>query len=245
MRVPAPLFTVRWFYCFCGLFLLLWWSAGYFRGRGETPWTRLENGLETRLVRWRGVKVRAFRAAPSRVEVAGGATLDARDWLRKTRARVAVNGGYFDEHGKPLGLRVSNQIRTSPLRRADWGVFWIAQGVAHISHTRDFDARQSVAQAMQCGPRLVVNGKATDLKPQWSQRTGVGVDERGRVVLAVSDGPLALSDWAQVFASPRALNCRDALNLDGGPSTQIAYSTLKFKGKLLGGWPVPDALVMR
>lgn len=236
---------MRWFWCFCSLFLLLWWSVGRFRARGSTDWTPLQNGLETRVVRWRGVKVRAFRAAPSRVEVAGGAVLEARDWLRRTRARVAVNGGYFDEHLKPLGLRVSNARKTSALRRADWGVFWISGNVAHISHTRDFNSQKAVKQAMQCGPRLVVNGKVTDLKAQWSQRTGVGIDADGKVVLAVCDGRLALSDWAQVFASPQGLNCRDALNLDGGPSTQIAYSTPTLKGKLLGGGPVPDALIMR
>jgi uncharacterized protein YigE (DUF2233 family) len=130
------------------------------------------------------------------------------------------------------------------LRRANWGVFWIAKGAAHISHTRDFDENKAVSQAMQCGPRLVVGGKVTDLKPQWSQRSGVGIDRRGRVVLAISSGPLALSDWAQ-FLFPARARLPDALNLDGGPSTQIAYNTPTFRGKLLGGWPVPDALVIR
>lgn len=236
---------MRWILGCCAILLILWWSVGQFRARGATPWTRLDNSLETRLVSWRGVKVRAFRAAPARVEVVSGATLDARDWLRKTGARVAINGGYFDAHGKPLGLRVHQGHKTSSLRRADWGVFWIEAGRARIRHTRDFSSRSRPQEAIQCGPRLVVNGQTTDLKPQWDRRTGIGIDARGRVVLAISDGPLSLADWANVFASSAGLECRDALNLDGGGSTQIAYSTPSFKGKLLGSWPVPDAIVMR
>ncbi len=236
---------MRWLLGCCAIFLLLWWSVGHFRARGAAPWTRLENGLETRLVSWRGVKVRAFRGAPSRVEVMSGATLDARDWLRKTGARVAINGGYFDAHGEPLGLRVHQGRKTSSLRRVDWGVFSIEAGRARIRHTRDFSSRTRPQEAIQCGPRLVVNGQTTDLKPQWDRRTGIGIDTRGRVVLAISDGPLSLADWANVFASSAGLECRDALNLDGGGSTQIAYSTPSFKGKLLGSWPVPDAIVMR
>lgn len=241
----APIPVMRWFLCFCGLFLILWLGVGHFRARGETPWTRLENGLETRLVSWRDVKVRAFRGGAVRVEVASGATLDARDWLVKKNARVAINGGYFDAHGKPLGLRVNRGHKTSSLRRADWGVFWVEAGRARIRHTRDFSSKIRAQEAIQCGPRLVVDGVATDLKPQWDRRSGIGIDGRGRVVLAISDGPLSLADWASVFASSQGLGCRDALNLDGGGSTQIAYSTPRFKGKLLGSWPVPDAIVMR
>ena len=236
---------MRRFLSFIALLLLMVWSVGHFRARGDTPWTQRGNGLESRTFSWRGVQVTAFRASPARVEVASGATLDVSDWRRKKRARVAINGGYFDEAGRPLGLRVSAGKRSSRLRSANWGVFWIQTGRAHLAHTRDFPATTRASQAMQCGPRLVVNGKATDLKPQWSRRSGIGIDRRGRVVLAVADGQLALEDWAQVFASNDGLGCRDALNLDGGPSTQISYSASKMRGEIAGGWPVPDAIVIR
>ncbi len=76
------------------------------------------------------------------------------------------------------------------------------------------------------------------------RRTGVGVDRSGRVVLAVSDGELSLDEWAKIWASPSGLNCSDALNMDGGPSTQLAA---KGAGELNieGGWPVPDVLAFK
>jgi uncharacterized protein YigE (DUF2233 family) len=174
--------------------------------------------------------------------------LEAPAWLRREKARVAINGGYFDGRGHSMGLRVSRKFQSSDLRRADWGVFWVKNGRAQITHTRDFKTKIRPEEALQCGPRLVVKGKITDLKPQSSRRSGVGIDARGRVVLAVADGALSLTDWAQVWASNDGLSCRDALNLDGGPSSQLA-SDAKNRHQsdedVTGGWPVPDALVIR
>jgi uncharacterized protein YigE (DUF2233 family) len=236
---------MRRFLSFVGLLALFCWSVSHFRARGDVPWKQLGNGLESRTFTWHGVQVHAFRAHPSKIEVGTGALLDAPDWLRKERARVVINGGYFDEHSKPLGLRVSKSTKTSRLRQADWGVFWIRKGRARIAHTRDYPSKIRPTEAIQCGPRLVVAGKTTDLKPQWGRRTGVGIDRSGRVVLAITDGQLLLSNWAQVFASNDGLGCRDALNMDGGGSTQMAYSTARAKGRVNGSWPVPDVIVIR
>ncbi|HEX9997740.1 MAG TPA: phosphodiester glycosidase family protein [Abditibacterium sp.] len=236
---------MRRFFVFCGLLAIVWWSIGAFRARGNTPWARLDSGIERRTFLWHGVQVHAFRADASRVFLGIGETLDARDWLKFKRARVAINGGYFDEKGKPLGLRVSQKRKKVALREANWGVFWIRKGRARIAHTRDFSTKHKTDEAIQCGPRLVVAGRATDLKPQWSRRSGIGIDNRGRVVLAVADGPLSLQDWAGAFASNDGLGCRDALNLDGGPSTQMAFQTSNKRGQVDGGWPVPDAILIR
>ncbi|PQV63612.1 putative protein (DUF2233) [Abditibacterium utsteinense] len=236
---------MRRFLGFCGVLAVIFWMIGAFRARGETTWTPHGSGLESRVLRWHGVSIHAFRAPAARVEVATGGYFEAAGWLKQSKARVAINGGYFDGRGAPMGLRVSRKQKTSSLRRADWGVFWISKGAAHIAHTRDFSADIRPDEAIQCGPRLVVKGKATDLKPQWSRRSGLGIDGRGRVVLAIADGQLSLEDWAQVFASPTGLGCRDALNLDGGPSTQLALSKVKGRENVRGGWPVPDAVVIR
>ncbi len=236
---------MRRFLGFCGVLAIVFWMFSAFRARGESAWTRHGGGLESRVLGWHGVTIHAFRAPASRVELASGAYLEAPGWVSRQRARVAINGGYFDGSGAPMGLRVSRKRQISPLRRADWGVFWISGNRARIAHTRDFGSGTKPDEAIQCGPRLVVRGKATDLKPQWSRRSGVGIDARGRVVLAVADGPLSLEDWAQVFASGAGLSCRDALNLDGGPSAQLALSKVKGRSGVRGGWPVPDALVIR
>lgn len=236
---------MRRFLGLCGALAIIFWMASALRARGDSTWVSRGGGLESRGFSWRGVRIHAFRAPASHVEVASGAYLDAAKWLKREKARVAINGGYFDGRGRPMGLRVSQGRQSSPLRRADQGVFWTEKGRARITHVRDYDRRSAPIEALQCGPRLVVAGKTTDLKPQSSRRSGVGIDGRGRVVLAVADGALSLRDWARVWAARDGLGCRDALNLDGGPSTQIAFNSTKNWTNIEGGWPVPDALVIR
>lgn len=189
------------------------------------------------------VTITAIRADARRVHVATGALLDAGAWARRTQARAVVNGGYFDERNRPLGLRVASGQRTNRLKKADWGVFAIRDGRAQIKHTRDYRPSRRTREAMQCGPRLVVAGKTTDLKPQWARRSGVGIDARGRVILAVSDGELSFDEWAKIWASPQGLGCVDALNLDGGGSTQAWTPNPQMR--VAGAWPVPDVLIVK
>lgn len=228
--------------------LLCFWGAIYWRAQGDSPWHRLPSKIETRELHRTShafpVTIRAFRAPASAFRVAGKHYLVASDWLKQTKARVVVNGGYFDGDGHPMGLRAGKNVEKTKLRRADWGVFWVKDGVAHLSHTRDYDSSLRPDEAIQCGPRLVVDGKPTDLKPQWAHRTGVGIDRRGRVVLAVSEGELSLDEWAKIWASPSGLDCVQALNMDGGPSTQLAVNG-EPKMNVNGGWPVPDVLAFK
>ncbi|RYG66400.1 phosphodiester glycosidase family protein [bacterium] len=236
---------MRRFFVLLGLVAMSWWSVGAYRARGEESWKTAGKGLESRSFYWQGVRIYAYRATPSLVKLGSGDYLDANGWLKKTKARVAINGGYFDGGGEAMGLRVSGGKLLTRLRRANWGVFWIKSGKAHIDHTRDYSPANRPDEAVQCGPRLVVAGKTTDLKPQWDRRTGLGIDRSGRVVLAVADGQLSLDEWAKVFAAGNGLNCRDALNLDGGGSTQLTYNSGSKRETITGAWPVPDAIIIR
>lgn len=228
----------------CSLGVVSFLGACHFRSHGSSSWHALSPGLSTRSFQATGARIIAFRAPAKAFRVVGGDYLPASEWLRKTRARVVVNAGYFDGRGRPMGLRRGKNTPSSRLRGADWGVFWVKDGVAHLSHTRDFSPSLRPDEAVQCGPRLVVNGEVTKLKPQFARRTGVGVDRQGRVVLAVADGELSLDEWARAWASPSGLNCRDALNMDGGPSTQLAVRG-RTELNIQGGWPVPDALAFK
>lgn len=219
-----------------------------FRARQSSAWSPLGGGVQSRTISlrsgWSSIPIRAFRAPASSFRVVGGGYATAAQWMRKTRARVVVNGGYFDGVGRPMGFRTGRNTDKSKLRRADWGVFWVKNGRAHLSHTRDFSSSLSPDEAIQCGPRLVVHGVPTHLKPQWARRTGVGIDRQGRVVIAVCDGELSLDEWAKLWASPSGLDCTDALNMDGGPSTQLAVRGRDDLG-VAGGWPVPDVLAFK
>ena len=84
---------------------------------------------------------------------------------------------------------------------------------------------------------------------QVARRTFFGIfalQHRGQEScgIAVSDGELSLDEWANLWASPSGLDCAQALNMDGGPSTQLAVSGAK-ELNVDGGWPVPDVLAFK
>ncbi|HEX8835111.1 MAG TPA: phosphodiester glycosidase family protein, partial [Abditibacteriaceae bacterium] len=155
----------------------------------RSPWQVVAPGVEMRsfqaLDSGGAAHVVAFRVAPDRVHVVTGASTTASGWRKRSSALVAVNGGFFDAAGRSLGVRIGAGKRLSRRHPADWGVFVVRNGRAQIVHTRDFTSRAGVSQAIQCGPRLVVNGRVIKLKEQWARRTALGVQRDGRVIIAI------------------------------------------------------------
>ncbi len=142
-----------------------------------------------------------------------------------THAIVAVNGGFFDERARSLGLLVDRGIVLNPLRKADWGVFFVSKSSrrARLVHTRQWAsrARSSLPEfAIQAGPRLVVEGRPLSFKSQRARRTVLGIRPGGKeVVLVVFSQPILTAELARQMMVP--LGCTYALNLDGGSSTQL------------------------
>lgn len=229
------------------------------RAPNSTQWQRVAPGVEVRQfpVSSPGLlgngQIIAVRAAPERLRVLQGKARPTSQWRKDAKAVAAINGGFFDKEGKTLGLRISDSKKKNALHPADWGVFFLertSQGrlVAKISHTRDYkkskSGAKSITQAVQCGPRLVVNGKTTDLKPQTARRTGIGIQKDGKVVIAVSDSALLFEEWAKIWVERDGLMCEQALNLDGGGSTQLSLKTHTKSIDISGAWPVPDVVVI-
>lgn len=244
-------------------------AVGLLRAAGNRPrtargiWRPLEPGIEHRSIEIQpnggesrghlhAVRVDLHRAS-LRVLTAGAlgqTAMTAKEFAESTRAVGVVNGGFFTPDQKPVGLVICDGRRYSRLRRADWGVFAISDDKARIVQSRNYRNRGD-QYALECGPRLVVDGRPTSLKPQASYRTGIGItDEGSEVVLAVcNDIPLSLREFAGVFLRPESkggLGCRNALNLDGGPSSQLYLRSGKVQLDLQGPWPVavPDAVAI-
>jgi hypothetical protein len=53
-------------------------------------------------------------------------------------------------------------------------------------------------------------------------RTAVGLDKKGRLLMVAVGKPIYLSDLASIM---KGLGCRDAMSLDGGTSTGLAYGS--------------------
>ena len=161
-------------------------------------------------------------------------------------AVLAVNGGFFDERGRPLGLRISRGRTLKPLRPVDWGVLALSDGEARIVHTREYAshaAGRTVQEALQVGPRVLIAGQVPTLRPQRSRRTAVAVDAEGRTLtVALADRAMSAETMGQLL---QKLGFRDALLLDGGPSTQLSFALGQQRLEYPGGYPVPDGLVVR
>jgi Phosphodiester glycosidase len=160
-------------------------------------------------------------------------------------AVVAVNASFFDHEGRAMGLAVDGgRVLASGTRRS-WGALVIDDREARIllgAEIGDPHAHRLVVQGI---PRLVVGGKVQQLKPQIAERTAVCA--KGRVVVLVVSTNAETMPFARFLAdSPDrgGLGCRDALNLDGGPSTQLVVKLPALALSLPRGWGVPNALVV-
>lgn len=165
---------------------------------------------------------------------------------RESGAMLVVNASFFDPENRPLGLVVGDGKETSRLRNVDQGVFLIADGEPRIQHTRD-PLPAGVETAVQAFPRLIVEGRPLRLKPQSSRRTAICVPGDGTAVIVVVPTSISLADLAAALARPPAeggLGCWSALNLDGGPSTQLSLATSGMSLEIEGGWPVPNGLAI-
>jgi uncharacterized protein YigE (DUF2233 family) len=132
------------------------------------------------------------------------------------------------------------------LRNVDWGVFLMQDHTPRIVHTKEFPQEKAVTQALQVGPRLVVNGRELRLKKQIARRSAVGVTFNNQVILLSTLNTEAYAqDLARIFQTEESsggLQCREALTLDGGPSAQMYAEYKSLKIDIPGGWPVPNGI---
>jgi hypothetical protein len=157
---------------------------------------------------------------------------------------VAVNASFFDTEGRAMGLAVDEGRVLAGARRRSWGALVIEDRKARIvlgAELGDDHGRRLVVQGI---PRLVVAGQVQSLKPQIAERTAVCA--MGAVVVLVVATKAETTPFARFLAAPPdqgGLGCQDALNLDGGPSTQLV---VKLPALTLStpGSTVPNALVV-
>ena len=139
-----------------------------------------------------------------------------------------MNAGIYQTGGIPCGLHVENGVELHPLNQADApgnfflkpnGVFFIENGKAAVLTTGDYALKKSRPTfAVQSGPMLLIHGKRhpafRDGSASKLLRNGVGVDDQGRVVFAITDKGQMVNFWdfAGLFLK---LGCQNALFLDG------------------------------
>jgi len=176
-------------------------------------------------------------------------TMSTAQFAQQSKAVLAVNGGFFTPFNVPLGLRIDNGKVLNPLRKISWwGVFYINKSKPHISSLKRFRMHKKIQFAIQAGPRLLVNGHIPKLKPGQDNRTALCINRAGKVILIVTEHwPTTTTEFAKLIRKPlnkNGLGCYQALNLDGGSSSQIYANINAFNLEIAHLSLVTDAVVV-
>ena len=220
-------------------------------------WVELERGLSYAKidVKWdtRAGFVHAFRIDPKKFKLKvlqasqwNQQKMAAKDFADHTKALITINGNFFSPEGKELGLIVANGKILKPLHSTSWwSVFQVKKGAPSILPPDQFQ-NKNIDMAIQVGPRLVIDGKIPPLKNAFAARSMIGITHTGQVVLAVTEKiVLTPNETGIIMKSSRwqgGLECRNAMALDGGSSSQLYATTKDFTLDVPGINQVPTAI---
>jgi uncharacterized protein YigE (DUF2233 family) len=175
-------------------------------------------------------RIKLLAAAKDEVPIRQLADLELRLRSRASDVAFAMNGGMYDEDGRPIGLAIVDGRQVHAINRRQGGgnfhlmpngVFQLYRdGRAEIVTSEKWRPSASIRIATQSGPMLVIGGK---LHPAFSAdgssryvRNGVGIGHDGRPRFVISDDAVSFGKFARFFRD--SLKCRDALFLDGAVS---------------------------
>lgn len=143
-------------------------------------------------------------------------------------ASVCINANFFDEQGKALGLVISRGIIHQRMHRGGGvltGVLLSTSKQVRITARDTFTPAQAV-EAVQSGPRLVSDGepvRGLHDASLSSNLSGACLDREQRLLLyRVTSGVFGctIRQLQNVLMNP-LLGCVEAINLDGGGSSQL------------------------
>ncbi len=248
----------RRFQCFITIVLLCGATAAHAQ---PLAWRTLAPGLEYASIQLGTADepstVHAFRMnlAHYRLDLAlakdyGLHATSVRELGERSKATIAINGGFFSPENVSLGLRIQNGKLRSPLKPTSWwGVFAITGNRPRIVAQRDYAPTPGTTMAVQAGPRLVVDGKIPSLTDGEAERSGLGITASGRVIVAVTEhAAMTTTEFAEFFQLSEAkggFGCGNALNLDGGHSTQLYARLGQFRLHIPNLSLVTDAVIVK
>lgn len=228
-----------------------------FNSYSANQWQKLAPGIEYQdlegglLKPWSHVHVFRVDLAKNQLALVNAKTLSLKNasadqFAEHSKALLSVNGGFFDHEFNPLGLRINNKKLENPLKRISWwGIFYVKNNIPRITNVRNFSHDNDIDFAIQSGPRLLIKGTIPSLKPGAADRSALGITQDGKVIILVStNAAMTTHELAQLLKSP-PLSCTDAINLDGGSSSQLYAHIDSFQLNVHGFSNVSDAIIVK
>lgn len=202
-------------------------------------WQKLENGLFYKKIEVvsaeNPVVIHAIKVDPKHFTVRpvfNKQVQFAKIHAEQQKALLVINANFFDPQGHVLGLVKKDNVVLNPKKDVPWwSVFCVKKTAAKIIHHSKYTEAQC-ENSVEAGPRLVVNGSIPSLKDENSYKTAIGVDKNGAIIMIATADPIPIKELAQVFLLPENNNgfdCPNAMNLDGGSSTQMYVKTNSFE----------------
>ena len=159
---------------------------------------------------------------------------------------MKFKGVFFEKNYHRFGLRIRNHQQLSPLKSISWwGVFYTKKGHAYLSNAKRFKQSDRIDFAIQSGPRLLINGRIPSLRAGLAERSALGITQDGHVIILVTEhAAMSTTDLARLMKAP-PLNCINALNLDGGSSSQLYAKINSFQLNVHGFSNVSDGIIVK
>ncbi len=142
-----------------------------------------------------------------------------------SKAVVCINASFFDENNKPLGLLITRGLALQNLHAGGntlTGIFAKTKDGFFISGRKNLSLK-SALEAIQAGPRLFSKGNLVEgVHPLSSRKqSGVCVDKQGDAVFYLVRSGIFGTSLEWLSDQFKKLDCVEALNLDGGGSSQM------------------------
>jgi uncharacterized protein YigE (DUF2233 family) len=180
--------------------------------------------------------------------------LDAKTVALNEKAVAVINAHFFDTQHHPLGILIKNGSTLAKLHRGGrllTGVFNIKSDMPAIDGRTKFSA-DGVSLAIQAGPRIISAGRKVSFSngSKSSRRSGIAITKDKEVIVYATPLRFPGASFTQIqdMLSNPVLKVQDALNLDGGSSSQlfIRKNTLIPEDIFVtGGQRVPVVLVVK
>lgn len=246
---------MRFFYSLLGCIFIL---SSYAK---TLEWQTLAPGIDYTAIHFPELyvtsKLHALRIDPKRYQLN---LLTAQDIARKAglvtkfaqtkNALIVVNGGFFNSDYQSLGLRINRGHIVNPIKSISWwDIFVIEDDQPKIISTANYQQSDKVTFAIQAGPRLLIDGKIPKLKDKADLRSALCITPTNQIIIAVTEHlPLTTTQLANILRkseTKNGLNCKDALNLDGGHSSQLYVNVGTKKINVPNLSPVADVIIIK
>jgi exopolysaccharide biosynthesis protein len=166
-------------------------------------------------------------------------------------AALIINANYFHPNGHPVGMvRIGNGILNPPTDRPDSGQFQVSDetpSIGPLVTKSSTKPSKLYIESFEAFPLLVrgtqpITTYSDDTAMEKARRTVIALDDTGHILIFVTwPTEMTLPEMTHWLLTS-GLSIVDALNLDGGASTQIHLISAELSQALQGDASVPVVL---